>query len=149
MKKYIKTLIFVLTVILIFGVVLSDPTQAKLGESNLKDRMDTSVKFKTAEDTYDFKDYNIRWNNTDWIKLVRGSKNILEIKLNKNILTKRRDEIIQILDNLHCDRKESKQETLIRKDIIKIDYNLFKRIYCIESGDDEDSHIIISAIFNK
>lgn len=147
MKRYIKTLIFIVTVILIFGVVLSDPTKAKLGEEAFKDRLNKSEEFKTAEDTYDYKEYSIRWNNTDWMKLVQDSKNLLEIRLNRNVLT-RRDEIIQILDNLHCNRKENNEQTTIRKDSVNIDYNLFKRIYYIESSDDEDSHIILSAIFN-
>lgn len=148
MKKYIKTVIFMAIIILILGVILSDPVKAKLEKDVFKDSRDQVPKFKTAENTYDFSEYKIRWNNLDWIQLIRDSKNILEIKINRHISLKRKDTVIDILNTLNCSSEENRVQTFIENEYLEIDYNLFKMIYYSNVNEDEDSDRILLALFN-
>lgn len=147
MKKYIKTVVFMVISILICGVVLSDPARAQMDTDIFKEKIDRSIKFETAEDIYDYFEYRIKWDDLDWIQLVQESKNILRTRLNDDILVKTKDRAIDISDIFEAKNNATYIKFSNENDYVELDFNLFKRIYYSDLDSDDDSdHIISSCI---
>ena len=75
MKKYIKSLVFLIILVLIGSVILSDPARAQVDKSIFKE---TINEIDQIQGDYDFMDYRIKWDSSDWSLLVEDSKNIVD-----------------------------------------------------------------------